>query len=146
MMKKNEKGRSMVEMLGVLAIIGVLSIGGIAGYTLAMNRYRANEIMQVVSMCSVAAQTARSGIGLKSGDTTNCLDLLALDEFPYGLKTAVAGVDTNVKRVTISFDSNTVAERVGAIIDQMAGSRVVAGTCEKANNPTTCTIEINEES
>ena len=30
-MKKLESGRSMVEMLGVLAIIGVLSIGGIAG-------------------------------------------------------------------------------------------------------------------
>ena len=28
-MKKLESGRSMVEMLGVLAIIGVLSIGGI---------------------------------------------------------------------------------------------------------------------
>ena len=39
---KSQSGRSMVEMLGVLAIIGVLSIGGIAGYTMAMNRYRAN--------------------------------------------------------------------------------------------------------
>ena len=29
----NENGRSMVEMLGVLAIIGVLSVGGIAGYS-----------------------------------------------------------------------------------------------------------------
>ena len=29
---KNESGRSMVEMLGVLAIIGVLSVGGISGY------------------------------------------------------------------------------------------------------------------
>ena len=27
----NESGRSMIEMLGVLAIIGVLSVGGIAG-------------------------------------------------------------------------------------------------------------------
>ena len=34
----------MVEMLGVLAIIGVLSIGGIAGYTLSMRRYRANQV------------------------------------------------------------------------------------------------------
>ena len=33
---KNQSGRSMVEMLGVLAIIGVLSIGGIAGYRAAM--------------------------------------------------------------------------------------------------------------
>ena len=28
----SEIGRSMIEMLGVLAIIGVLSVGGIAGY------------------------------------------------------------------------------------------------------------------
>ena len=30
-MNNNQSGRSMVEMLGVLAIIGVLSIGAIAG-------------------------------------------------------------------------------------------------------------------
>ena len=34
LLKKNDQtGRSMVEMLGVLAIIGVLSVGGIAGYS-----------------------------------------------------------------------------------------------------------------
>ena len=42
---KNESGRSMVEMLGVLAIIGVLSVGGIAGYRMAMNKYKANELI-----------------------------------------------------------------------------------------------------
>ena len=30
----------MIEMLGVLAIIGVLSASGIAGYTKAMERYK----------------------------------------------------------------------------------------------------------
>ena len=30
--KTDQSGRSMVEMLGVLAIIGVLSVGGISGY------------------------------------------------------------------------------------------------------------------
>lgn len=30
-----EKGRSLVEMLATLAIIGVLSIGGIVGYSYA---------------------------------------------------------------------------------------------------------------
>lgn len=59
-MKANEQGRSMVEMLGVLAIIGVLSIGGIAGYTMAMNRYKANQILDMASKISVAAQTAHS--------------------------------------------------------------------------------------
>ena len=36
-------GRSMVEMLGVLAIIGVLSVGAIAGYSKAMFKYRLNK-------------------------------------------------------------------------------------------------------
>lgn len=39
----SQHGRSMIEMLGVLAIIGVLSIGGIAGYSKAMNKYRINK-------------------------------------------------------------------------------------------------------
>ena len=47
--KKLESGRSMVEMLGVLAIIGVLSIGGIAGYTLSMRRYRANQVLDAAN-------------------------------------------------------------------------------------------------
>ncbi len=41
----NETGRTMVEMLGVLAIVGVLSVMGIWGYTIAMIRYRANEVL-----------------------------------------------------------------------------------------------------
>ena len=42
----NEDGRSMIEMLGVLAIISVLSVGGIAGYTKAMDRYTMNRTIQ----------------------------------------------------------------------------------------------------
>ena len=38
-------GRSMIEMLGVLAIIGVLSIGGIQGYTKAMDMYHWNKAL-----------------------------------------------------------------------------------------------------
>ena len=63
MTMKNESGRSMVEMLGVLAIIGVLSIGGIAGYTMAMNRYRANEIIDTASKVAIVAMTANAGAG-----------------------------------------------------------------------------------
>ena len=38
-----EKGRSMVEMLGVLAIIGILSAGALAGYQKAMAKQKANK-------------------------------------------------------------------------------------------------------
>ena len=43
-------GRSMLEMLGVLAVIGVLSIGGLAGYKIAMNYHRANETIHDVML------------------------------------------------------------------------------------------------
>lgn len=45
---KNQSGRSMIEMLGVLAIIGVLSVGGIVGYSKAMERYRVNETINQI--------------------------------------------------------------------------------------------------
>ncbi|MGN0911698.1 MAG: hypothetical protein ACI4OE_00165 [Alphaproteobacteria bacterium] len=42
-------GRSMIEMLGVLAIIGVLTVGGIAGYSKAMEKYKMNKIISEYS-------------------------------------------------------------------------------------------------
>ena len=42
-------GRSMIEMLGVLAIIGVLSVGGIAGYSKAMIKFKTNTLLQQIS-------------------------------------------------------------------------------------------------
>ena len=50
MYNKEEAGRSMVEMLGVLAIVGVLSIGGISGYSKAMAKYKVNKTLDQISM------------------------------------------------------------------------------------------------
>lgn len=47
-MKFNELGRSMVEMLGVLAIIGVLSVGAISGYSKAMMKYKINKFTEQI--------------------------------------------------------------------------------------------------
>ena len=45
-----QSGRSMIEMLGVLAIIGVLSVGGIAGYSKAMQKYRINKTIEQITL------------------------------------------------------------------------------------------------
>ena len=45
MKKSSENGRSMIEMLGVLAIVGVLSIGGIIEYKRAMEKNQVNVLM-----------------------------------------------------------------------------------------------------
>ena len=47
---KSENGRSMVEVLGVLAIIGVLSVEAIAGYSKAMMKYKLNKQAEGLSM------------------------------------------------------------------------------------------------
>lgn len=40
----------MAEMLGILAVTGVLSISGIAGYNYAMSKYNANQVLQDICL------------------------------------------------------------------------------------------------
>lgn len=60
MKQGDEQGRSMIEMLAVLAIIGVLSIAGITGYSMAMNRYRAEQIFNAAT--AMTATTVGGGV------------------------------------------------------------------------------------
>lgn len=54
---KNESGRSMVEMLGVLAVIGVLSVGGVMGYRHALNQKRVNDALLFMDFLEGALTT-----------------------------------------------------------------------------------------
>ncbi len=76
LLKKNDQtGRSMVEMLGVLAIIGVLSVGGIAGYSKAMTKFKITKTFDQVSMTVANIRTLYSGqrsySGLKTANAFN---------------------------------------------------------------------------
>lgn len=109
----NESGRSMVEMLGVLAIIGVLSIGGIAGYTMAMNRYRANEALQAASLVAIEAIAQNKAI------SSTDLDGLSL---PTGITSVGSDADGIVTiQVADDYDS------VGKLIGDLAGNRKSSG-------------------
>ena len=56
--KNDQNGRSMVEMLGVLAIIGVLSVGGISGYSKAMAKYKLTRAQDQIVMLLMNIRTA----------------------------------------------------------------------------------------
>jgi type II secretory pathway pseudopilin PulG len=59
-----ELGRSMIEMLGVLAIVGVLTVTAIKGYTSAMDRVKKNSVVdEINSIYSVVAES-----GMTEGD------------------------------------------------------------------------------
>lgn len=68
--KSEQSGRSMVEMLGVLAIIGVLSVGGIAGYSKAMVKYKTTKTMDQISMLAANIRTAFASSASYTGLST----------------------------------------------------------------------------
>jgi len=55
----------MIEMLGVLAIVGVLSAGGIAGYSMAMQSHKTNSTIEKVNLLANRIRTL-----YKNGDCT----------------------------------------------------------------------------
>lgn len=56
-MASQESGRSMIEMLGVLAIIGVLSVGGIAGYSMAMSKFKTTKSIDQIQTITTNVRT-----------------------------------------------------------------------------------------
>lgn len=50
--KQKDFGRTMTEMLGVIAVMGALTIGGISGYKLAMNKYETNNLLDQLNKFS----------------------------------------------------------------------------------------------
>jgi len=138
MKNTNESGRSMVEMLGVLAIIGVLSIGGIAGYTLAMNRYRANEILNAAALVSIAATSARGGVGANAtltelgGVNTMSLPAISVDG---DISSTSAGI------VTIKVDP--AYPEVAKLIYTLSGARTEGAAAPTCADAATCTIMVN---
>ena len=86
--KHNQSGRSMIEMLGVLAIVGVLSAGGIAGYSMAMQSYKTNELIEKMHVIQTRVRTLyKNGnyTGLSNTTIINSGKLKAKDlENPFG--------------------------------------------------------------
>lgn len=93
LIKNEQSGRSMVEMLGVLAIIGVLSVGGISGYSKAMAKFKLVKAQDQISMLLMNIRTAFSGSSNYAGfdnATAVQLNIVPGDMLPGGIGTAVA--------------------------------------------------------
>ena len=105
---KNQNGRSMIEMLGVLAIIGVLSVGGIAGYSKAMMKYRINKTVEQITLVAgnvrtfFAAQKNYRGANcgsqsLSLGNYYGCEVAKKAKLFPDEMLTITNGSITNIE-------------------------------------------------
>ncbi len=102
-----ESGRSMVEMLGVLAIMGILTIGGIAGFNYAMDKSKANDILDGVNKRAIAL-SSYTLLGMNISNTT--LDA----EFSnrIGDATVALSPDGAGFKLTVSGLTNSVCDKV----------------------------------
>ena len=88
-----QSGRSMVEMLGVLAIIGVLSVGAIAGYSKAMMKYKLNkQAEQLNTVINAVARNVHSFNNIKQGGTFLTGTFIKMGEIPQEM---IKATDTN---------------------------------------------------
>ena len=114
-MKKIESGRSMIEMLGVLAIVGVLSIGGLAGYQMAMNRYRASALSDYASRCVVVAQTKYMSGRVGTGTDASC-NVVLNEAVPSFLGTGTVTIADTVNGV-VTVTATTVPDAVLTVLN-----------------------------
>ena len=138
--KKSQSGRSMVEMLGVLAIIGVLSVGGIAGYSLSMRRHRANQIADLASKyaliaynhCQQKLLNGEVSLPRECHETAPTFEEAGIGSLPAGVtefnsvhisNDPATGVDT--VEICVNFSDKKLCETLGSIAGTGCGSTVV---------------------
>ena len=105
-----EQGRSMVEILGVLAVIGVLSACGIYGYIYAMKKYTANLLVQEAHLAYANQQ------GRESTEETNWIPVNFTPKCGYDMFTGkdedgdtfvlVADVDKEMCQMLMQLGNN----------------------------------------
>ena len=137
--KDSESGRSMVEMLGVLAIMGVLAIGGITGYRYAMDKYNANEILNEVRKRAVTASQQRIlGRTIDLSEWSN-----TIQGHPVTTADNYNG-DTSFFALTVSgieqgVCDQVIKEKIPFAVEEKVGEVVVGEdtTCAEGNNDIT---------
>ena len=129
MIKLEEQGRSMVEMLGVLAVMGVLSVSGVAMYTTAMNKHRANELLNAVSMRATALASQRmSGRALSlSGFTDNTQGTSVINVNSENTD----AIEITITNVPVAVCKNLYSTKGANVVEMKSGTTVL-------NNASAC--------
>ncbi len=141
-----QSGRSMIEMLGVLAIIGVLSVGGIAGYSKAMTKYRINKTIEQITLIA-------GNVRAFWGPQKNYIGVSCSSSSSYGICNAsgcwgASGVDADGKPTTNTANGCPIVKKAKIFPDEMItvtdgkimsitnpfGGGVVLGTYSKAQS------------
>ena len=116
-------GRSMIEMLGVLAIIGVLSIGGLAGYSKAMEKFKINKLISEYNMLIFGLIEHKSSFPMRDAKATilsqTALDLGLVPETwkPYSERYIQDSADNLVYINSRTLSSSSISGLPAIVVD-----------------------------
>jgi len=113
-----EAGRSMVEMLGVLAIVGIISVAGVAAYRTAMNQHFANELLNEAS--KRATVVAMQAMGHKAAYSIAEFD----NNEELGFTGAIKNPD-NAKQFQLTLSAYAVEDSVCERAKQLIGDNSI---------------------
>ena len=137
LVSESQTGRSMVEMLGVLAVMGVLSVGGVAMYTSAMNKHRANELLNEASKRAAAVAAQISMQGKEAND-----NLIADFTNPSGYTFGVEKKNANQFNITINAVDDDICAQMNAASGTNTPIRNINNGCTELtfNNDMSTTV------
>lgn len=122
MKQKNESGRTMSEMLAVLAIMGVLSVGTIAGFRHMMAKNKINDIIHVMNLNSVQILSSLTQRKFATPDE--------MDAFLRNYSAKAGGYNIGFKAPRDTDREFTGTEFVAEITDEK-GDRIKGSMCRR---------------
>lgn len=115
-MKKVETGRTMTEIISILAIVGILSVSSLWGYETFMRRKKVEEILDVLQQ-----QTIQINAAMQHKDYTNTEEL---NDFLKTYTVPVAGY-------TLSFMASPDADGFVSEITDSKGKPIKGKICRE---------------
>lgn len=153
---RQESGRSMIEMLGVLAIMGVITVGAIEMIQLAMNTQKRNtvneEVLQIVTQVrnlhgeyddfsNINGSTIFSAMGMSNKNPYGGLYEVSVD--PANARQFIVSITGLKKSDCETFLTKAWSDSVGYQMSDGKSSGAT-GTCTNANGRNTVQIIYGE--
>ena len=118
----HESGRTLTEVLAVLALMGILSVSSVFGLKHLINKNKINEIINHINLASIQILTDLSHQKIETPDS--------MDSFLAHYKTRVHGYGIEFKAPRDTDREFTGTEFVAEITDEQ-GNRIKGSICRQ---------------
>lgn len=135
-MKKVQKGFTLIELMIVVAIIGILAAIALPAYSDYTARSKVSEVVLAASKCRVAVtEASQTGLTTVAANGFGCGEGATTSQYVKTIETDVAGVITvtaqNISQIAVGKDQVSLLPFIAATmlpVDAAATADFTAGT------------------